>query len=542
MRFNQIIREKFLLSFLLLLLTSLSWSSESSAGQLQLSWTDNATNEDGFKIERKTGTTGTYAQITTIGANVTSYTDSSLVDGATYCYQVRAYNSAGNSPYTPQVCGAARPTVQTFNLAITKTGSGTGTVTSTDGGINCGSTCSGSFNSGTVVQLNATAAAGSIFTGWTGAGCSSTGSVTIDANKTCAATFNLQPTSTFTLTVIKAGTGGGTISGTGIACPSDCSEAYNSGTVVQLTTTAAVGSIFAGWSGTGCATGSVTMNTSMSCTATFQPAANLLTTRIGAFRPDTGEWFLDYNGNGQWDGCGVDICINSFGQTGDLPVIGSWSGNGTSNIGTFSPATGTWQLDTNGDGVLNCAVDTCFSSFGEPGDLPVTREINGLAGSFIGTYSPQTIVTINGKNRIKRGVWRFDVNANNTFDGCSVDECDMFGTVGELPVVGDWNGTGTEEIGLFLPRYGKWFLDVNGNGSWNGCRREKCLGSFGIKGDLPVVGNWDGTGTMKIGVFRPSTGEWFLDINGNGKLDNCTLDLCVGPFGQAGDFPVVGKW
>jgi hypothetical protein len=279
----------------------------------------------------------------------------------------------------------------------------------------------------------------------------------------------------------------------------------------------------------------------MSCTATFQPASNVLTTRIGIFRPDTGEWFLDYNGNGQWDGCGVDICINSFGQTGDLPVIGSWSGNGTSNIGTFSPSTGTWQLDTNGDGVLNCAVDTCFSSFGQKGDFPVTRAINGLPGSIIGTYSPETIVTINGKNRIKRGLWRFDVDANNTFDGCAVDECDTFGNVGELPVVADWNGTGTEDIGLFVPRRGKWFLDVNGNGSWNGCRKETCFGSFGAKGDLPVVGDWDGSGKMKIGVFRPSTGEWFFDINGNGKLDGCQIDLCS-QFGEQGDLPVAGKW
>jgi hypothetical protein len=434
------------------------------------------------------------------------------------------------------------PQTVTFILSVVKAGTGDGTVTSSPAGINCGSTCSGTFNSGTVVALTATAAAGSVFAGWSGDADCTDGSVTMNANETCTATFNLQ---TFGLSVTKAGTGIGTVTSTpaGLNCGSTCSGTFNSGTVVTLTATAAAGSTFAGWSGTGCSTGSVTMNSNMSCTATFQLVANLLTTRMGIFRPDTGEWFLDYNGNGQWDGCAVDICIGSFGQTGNLPVVGSWSGNGTSNIGTFDPATGGWQLDTNGDRLWEgCAVDTCVSSFGQPGDFPVTREISGLNASIIGTFTPQATVTIGKRKRTKRGFWNFDLNGNTTFDGCSVDECDIFGDPSELPVVGDWNGTGSEEIGLFLPRYGTWYLDLNGNGTWDGCGVDKCLGSFGKKGDLPVVGDWDGTGNVRIGVFRPSTGQWFLDMNGNGKLDDCTADACLGPFGQPGDLPVVGKW
>jgi hypothetical protein len=63
-----------------------------------------------------------------------------------------------------------------------------------------------------------------------------------------------------------------------------------------------------------------------------------------------------------------------------------------------------------------------------------------------------------------------------------------------------------------------------------------------VKGDLPVIGDWDGTGKARIGVFRPTTGMWYLDMNGNGKLDHCSVDACRGPFGQLGDLPAVGKW
>jgi hypothetical protein len=69
--------------------------------------------------------------------------------------------------------------------------------------------------------------------------------------------------------------------------------------------------------------------------------------------------------------------------------------------------TGTWQLDTNGDGVLECAVDTCFSSFGPNVRPTVTREINGVNGSIIGTFTPQRITIVDRKKRIKRSQKKF---------------------------------------------------------------------------------------------------------------------------------------
>jgi len=81
-----------------------------------------------------------------------------------------------------------------FSLTVAKSGTGTGTVTSTPPGISCGTTCSASFASGTVVSLTATPDTGSAFAGWGGA-CSGTGacSVTMDAAKSVSATFNSNP-------------------------------------------------------------------------------------------------------------------------------------------------------------------------------------------------------------------------------------------------------------------------------------------------------------------------------------------------------------
>ena len=72
-----------------------------SRSQINLTWTDNATNEDGFKIERCKGSTCTnFAQIATVGANVTSYSNTGLSSNTSYRYRVRAYNATGNSGYS----------------------------------------------------------------------------------------------------------------------------------------------------------------------------------------------------------------------------------------------------------------------------------------------------------------------------------------------------------------------------------------------------------------------------------------------------------
>jgi hypothetical protein len=77
-------------------------------GVLDLAWTDNSTDENGFTIERRNGTTGTFAQIATVGPDIKFHTDSALTPGSTYCYRVSAFNSAGNSASTNESCAVAR--------------------------------------------------------------------------------------------------------------------------------------------------------------------------------------------------------------------------------------------------------------------------------------------------------------------------------------------------------------------------------------------------------------------------------------------------
>ncbi|HEV8674423.1 MAG TPA: hypothetical protein VGX21_10285 [Methylomirabilota bacterium] len=186
----------------------------------------------------------------------------------------------GTGPCTFTVTPGPISVTATFasgGLTVVKAGTGSGTVTGP--GISCGGTCNASYPPGTVVTLTASPAPGSTFAGWSGGGCSGTGSctVTVSGPVVVTATFNAGGT----LTVAKTGTGSGTVSGPGINCGGTCSASYPPGTVVTLTASPAPGSTFAGWTGGGCSgTGSctVTVSGNVSITATFVASAVLSVT------------------------------------------------------------------------------------------------------------------------------------------------------------------------------------------------------------------------------------------------------------------------
>jgi Divergent InlB B-repeat domain len=571
--------------------------AELFAAQLTLTWTDNAKNESGLRVERRIGNSGSYSALASLPPNTNTYVDKNLPVATTFCYRVNAYNAIGSSGYSNEAC--ATTALPSYSLLIKKIGTGSGTVTAT--GINCGSDCSELVSSGTQVNLTATPAPDSIFAGWSGNNCGTT--VMVTGNITCTATF----TSAHTLTVAKAGTGSGTIIGPGITCGSDCSEAIAKGKQVELTPLAAAGSTFAGWSGQGCGS-TVTLSEDRICTATFKLNSHKFTVvktgtgkgtvtatgincgndcseivtsgsqvvltpqaasgssfagwtgagcgsmvtvtadttctaifhsglafsdRVGIYRPSTGEWLLDLSGNAAWDDCETDLCVQNFTAPAALPLVGAWDATGLSQLGLYSPETGQWYLDKNTNETWEgCEVDLCGGPLGEQGDIPVVGKWLSDGNNRLGIYRPDT------------GYWYLDEGSDGSLGSCRRDQCAYLSVYvnGDLPVVGDWNGDGTTKLGLFRPSTGQWFLDSDGNKSWNSCANDRCVDAFGSPGDRPVVGDWNGSGKSSIGIFRPGTSEWFLDFNDNGTWDGCGADLCVTSFGAEGDIPVVGKW
>jgi hypothetical protein len=158
---------------------------------------------------------------------------------------------------------AAREVTATFNLAkrqltVSKIGSGTGTVTSSPAGINCGATCSASFTHETAVTLEGAAGLHTQKVKWSG--CDTvTGDnkclIAMSAAKSVTASFELEPQYVeYTVSVQKKGTGQGTVTSfpAGIDCGEDCTETYVFKTHLTLVATPAPGSAFDYWAGGGC--------------------------------------------------------------------------------------------------------------------------------------------------------------------------------------------------------------------------------------------------------------------------------------------------
>lgn len=88
-----------------------------SSTQINLSWTDNSTNETGFKIERKTET-GTYALVGSTATDINTFSDIGLTTNTNYTYRVYSYNAGGNSVnYSNEVTLAA--TINIVPIPIT---------------------------------------------------------------------------------------------------------------------------------------------------------------------------------------------------------------------------------------------------------------------------------------------------------------------------------------------------------------------------------------------------------------------------------------
>lgn len=122
--------------------------SSRTTSQIVIAWNDNSSNETGFRIERAPGTSSSFAEIATVGAGVTTFTNSGLGGNQTFTYHVRAFNAGGDSPPSNNLtaktlvsyAGQVHPL---FSSSPSCTGCHTGSTPS--GGLNLNGTASSVF-------------------------------------------------------------------------------------------------------------------------------------------------------------------------------------------------------------------------------------------------------------------------------------------------------------------------------------------------------------------------------------------------------------
>jgi PKD repeat protein len=215
---------------------------------------------------------------------------------------------------------------------------------------------------------------------------------------------------------------------------------------------------------------------------------------------------------------------NSMRKTGYITVTGSSapvaSFTGTPTYGTApltvtftdsstgSPTSWSWSF---GDGNISSVRNPVFT-YAIPGNYTVLLTATNAVGS--DTKTAANYITVNDAS----GVDTVGVFRNGSFylkDATAFG----YGLTGDSPIAGDWDGDGVDTGGVF--RNGSFYL------------KDGPSFSYGLTGDKPVAGNWTGDRTTEVGVFRD--GMFFLRDSTGGTYTYFA-------YGQAGDSPIAGDW
>jgi hypothetical protein len=225
----------------------------------------------------------------------------------------------------------------------------------------------------------------------------------------------------------------------------------------------------------------------------------------------TGFYMRNANGPGP-----VDISV-SYGLSTDVPIVGDWDGNGSATVGIFRPSNFSWHLknDHSPGGIPSI---TPFVFGGAAGDLPIVGDWDGDREDTIGLFRPSN------------GSWHI---RNDNSGGMLHINLNGFGASGDLPVSGDWDGDGIDTIGYYRPSNGGFYLRNNHTQDPMPMSAHITITGYGGVGDVPVTGDWNGDGIDDIGIYRPSNGTFHLNFP-NG--------IYVFTYGPSNRLPIAGNW
>ena len=166
--------------------------------------------------------------------------------------------------------------------------------------------------------------------------------------------------------------------------------------------------------------------------------------------------------------------VYNFGLP-EIFLTRDWNHDGFTEIGGFRPSTHLFYLDYNGNGAWNRAVRAY--RFRCHGNISST-------GTGMPTVSPRSVGL-----RSSTHMFYLDYNGNGAWNGAVTDGSTTSVPPGTLAFTGDWNADGFTEIGGFRLSTHLFYLDINGNGVWNGPLVDKAY-DFGRTDDAPVAGIW----------------------------------------------------
>ena len=238
-----------------------------------------------------------------------------------------------------------------------------------------------------------------------------------------------------------------------------------------------------------------TSTTSSTTTTTTLPEPPAPVDGVGLVDPSEGAWWLRDPGSGE-------TTSFYFGNPGDLPFMGDWDCDGVDTPGLYRQADGYVYLrNSNSQGVA----DVSFF-FGDPGDVPLAGDFDGDGCDTVSIYRPSE-----GRFHVIDRLGEGD-------GGLGAAEVSyLFGDVGDVPFVGDFDGDAIDTFGLHRESIGfAYFRNSHSQGNAD------VSFFYGDRGDQIFAGHWTGSppGTDTVGIFRRHQGAMYLSYqNATGSAD-----------------------
>ena len=244
-------------------------------------------------------------------------------------------------------------------------------------------------------------------------------------------------------------------------------------------------------------------------------------------------WSVSMDSKPTW----MTITSGSSG-IGSGTVNYSLSSNSSSIVrtGTVNVANKTFTVQQNGTGCSYLFSPTIGTSIGAVGGTESFSVMTQNGCNWTASKNSGWL-TITSGSGTGNGIVTYQLN-NNTSPSARSGRI----TINGLIYVVKQNGTGLSKIGVSTG--GSWYFDMNGNGAWDGSSIDRVYPNFGqgLTGAIPIVGDWDGSGVTRIGIYW--NGSWYLDMDGNGSWDGAVVDHIYSDFGSGlrNAWPVVGAW
>lgn len=222
---------------------------------------------------------------------------------------------------------------------------------------------------------------------------------------------------------------------------------------------------------------------------------------VSTFRPAAGTWNIIPSSGGA-------NASTPWGLASDIITPADFDGDNRTDIAVFRPSNGVWYI-------FNSFTSTAtITQFGSSGDIPRPNDFDGDGRADLTVFRPSD------------GVWYELRSLTNQFFA------QQFGSNGDAPQIVDFDGDGIGDLSVFRPSDGTWHFFRSSDSTY-------VAFPFGVSTDKPVPADYDGDGKTDTAVFRasadPSQPDFFILLTGTQSFQGAS-------WGSIGDLPVVADY